>query len=66
MGDEVGITFDGNVISLFIKNRRREQFRFKARKNLYGFVHVQGMHMNKTKQVLSGFKSKLLSFSVFN
>ena len=44
MGDEVGITFDGNVISLFIKNRRREQFRFKARKNLYGFVHVQGMH----------------------
>ena len=44
MGDEVGITFDGNVISLFIKNRRMEQFRFKARKNLYGFVHVQGMH----------------------
>ena len=44
MGDQVGIAFDGKIISLFMKGIQREQFRFKARKNLYGFVHVQGMH----------------------
>ena len=27
-----------------MKGIQREQFRFKARNNLYGFVHVQGMH----------------------
>ena len=27
-----------------MKGIQREQFHFKVRKNLYGFVHVQGMH----------------------